>query len=163
MGVGAISDRVAEALVREGHAEPAAHSITITRERLFHVGPRKVSHQRLTPADLDRLPQGLARPRAVLYDTRRRNLIYAYDAAEPGKDIVKVAVQPNMSQSLKLGGRHRETVTSHSVRTAGYVHRPDLTGGSRYRLIEGSLETSPDDLADMGRLRPGRWEGGGEG
>ena len=74
-----------------------------------------------------------------------------------------VAVQPNMSQSLKLGGRHRETVTSHSVRTAGYVHRPDLTGGSRYRLIEGSLETSPDDLADMGRLRPGRWEGGGEG
>ena len=67
-----------------------------------------------------------------------------------------------MSQSLKVGGRPRETITSHSVRTAGYVQRHNLAE-SRYRLIEGSLEAPADDPVDMGRLRPGRWEGEGEG
>ena len=67
-----------------------------------------------------------------------------------------------MSQSLKVGDRPRETITSHSVHTAGYVQRHNLAE-SRYRLIEGSMEVPADDLADMGRLRPGRWEGEGEG
>ena len=122
------------------------------------MGPRKAPRQRLTSADLDRLPDGIARPRAVLYDTQRRGLVFAYDATAPAKEVVKVAVQPNMPQKLKLDGRPRELVTSHSVRTAGYVRRHNLAE-SRYRLIEGSLEAPADEPVDVGRLRPGRWSG----
>ena len=57
------------------------------------------------------------------------------------------------------GDRPRETVISHSVRTAGYVQVADLIPGSRYRLIEGSLEAPADEPVSVGRLRPGRWDG----
>ena len=169
MEIGAISDRVAEALEREGYEDPPAHGITITRERLYHMASahpapgrgRRRPKPRLTPADLDRLPQGLARPRAVLYDTDRRELVYAYDATAPEREVIKVVVQPNMSQSLKLGEQPRETVTSHSVRTAGYVRCHNLAE-PRYHLLDGSLEqpAADDEPVVVGRLRPGRWEGG---
>ena len=84
--------------------------------------------QALDDADLDRLPEILAEPRAVLLDTEGKSpaLLYVFDGERSGKIVVRV----NFATSRK--GQ------TNAIRTAGYVHEDHLRG-RRHVLIEGEI------------------------
>ena len=94
----------------------------------------------LDDADLDRLPAIIARPHAVLHDTERPGeLLYVFEPAIEDGRKGKVIVRVNFTDRLKLDGADRASVTTNSVRSAGYVQARDLPE-SRYRPVQGAVE-----------------------
>ena len=85
----------------------------------------------LTNADLDRLPEIMAEPRAVLFETQKRGstLLYVFDPIEDTRKG-KIAVRVNFA---------RRKGATNAVRTAGYVDSGNLRE-SRYTIIEGSVD-----------------------
>ena len=130
---------------RQGIEEQSA-TVTITRRELAHGGrpDKQARGAALTEADLDRLPTIFHQPKAVLYDTTPGGkddsyvLLYVFDSvsrATPGKAVMEL----NFSDRLKIGEAPRQRLTTHSVRTLGYVETGDLRD-PRYMLLEGSLD-----------------------
>ena len=71
-------------------------------------------------------------------DTEDRTLLYVFTPARGGGRKGKVAVRPEFSDRLRLPGEaRRQTVTTHSVRSAGYVDAANLRE-SRYRPLAGA-------------------------
>ena len=90
---------------------------------------KRARGQALDDADLDRLPEILADPRAVLLDTEVESpvLLYVFDGERSGKIVVRV----NFATSRK--GQ------TNAIRTAGYVPATNLRMG-RYTVIEGEVD-----------------------
>ena len=139
--LGFVAPQVAVALKGRNIGLQAA-AITISKPRVGHIR-RAVKGQRgarLDDADFDRLPDIIARPRAVLLDTAQGGncLIYVFDPLVPkgGRDRGKVVVRMNFEEKV---GAERERIATNSVRTAGYLEVTTLRQ-ERYVLLEGKLE-----------------------
>ena len=132
MRIGELSPAVLDGLRRLGHA-PATALVTVSRRDAAHaVRATKAPGQLVAEADIDRLPEILARPRAVLFETQRGNpmLLYVFDG--PGRKAGKIVVRIRQPAD-----RARET---NRVTTAGYVDAARLRQG-RYILLDGALDS----------------------
>ena len=119
---------------------PASKDIYISKRVLGHLlrDAKKARGAALTEADIRRLPDILANPRAVLLDTQGKGhtLLYVFDPSDLQEDreVGKVVVRVNFTERAS-----RKTVTANFVRTAGYVSVDNLKD-ARYELLEGGLE-----------------------
>ena len=119
-------------------------AVTISQSRVGHI--LRASKRRrgagLDDADFDRLPDIIARPKAVLLDTKQggNSLLYVFDPLAPqeGRDKGKVVVRMNYNEDQRHDGKKRR-VTSNSVRMAGYLSLENLHE-PKYLLLEGKLE-----------------------
>ena len=134
IAVGALSPGVVAALTERG-AQPASAAITVDRRALGHTTrpAKRARGQALTDADLDRIPEILAEPRAILFDdaTKDPALLYVFDPLDDerrGKIVVR----------LDFAAAKSEGVTN-AVRTAGYVQAHTLHAATN-TLIEGALD-----------------------
>lgn len=103
------------------------------------VGRKAARHEAagdaLTQAEWERLPAGLAAPRAVLYDTETGNLLYVIDAQD-GDRKQKIVVQADFVTKKPKG-------MVNMVRTGFKVLATDLAGGikgGKYQVIRGQVE-----------------------
>ena len=136
--VGRVDDRIAHDLKSQHGIELEERGIGWSVRELRHATrPEKTGRgSALRPADLDRVPEILARPKGVLWDTKAPSLLYVADAVDAPGRLAKIVIRPNFRDRLKIGDGPRETVTINSVRTAGYVKPGDLRE-SRYRPVGG--------------------------
>ena len=131
--VGALSAVVLAGLEARGLA-PSTARITAARRDIAHaLRDRKAARgQAVSSADIDRLPEVLARPRAVLLDAAGAApvLLYVFDAPggdRAGKFVIRVR---------RPTDRARET---NRFITAAYL-RPGNLRERRYTLLDGSLD-----------------------
>ena len=117
--------------------------VTVTRGELAHTG-RSVKIERgaaLDGADLDRLPEIIARPEDVLLDTGAENptLLFVFfpgsDADRKGKVVVRVSFH----QFLKVGTGPARKVFGNAVRTAGYAQPGNLLEYRYQSLLEQGI------------------------
>lgn len=137
--VGALSSPVLDALAARG-VVPQSGAVTVQQRVIQHMlRDSKVEAGRAAPAEqLRRLPQLLARPRAVLVERSSGELIYVFDIPEPpraGKLVIKV----DYVGKVPAPGGGRAAVVTNAVRTAGLVQLRDLRNPGRYELILGEL------------------------
>ena len=132
--VGALSAGVLAALEARGLA-PSTARITAARRDIAHaLRDRKAARgQAVSSADIDRLPEVLARPRAVLLDAGEGVpvLLYTFDAPVGGGRAGKFVIRVRRPTD-----RGRET---NRFITAGHVGIENLRGG-QYTLLDGSLD-----------------------
>ena len=143
--IGVVSTTVIDALRYHRDIIPQTALVTLSRSELAHL-QRPSKQQRgaaLNESDLDRLPEIINQPQAVLYDTKPKGkntshvLLYIFDAGDKKKG--KVVVEVDYSARLKIGGKPLKTITSNSVRTAGYVDTHNLRE-PRYIVLDGEVE-----------------------
>ena len=132
MPIGELSPKVLAGLRRLGHA-PATALVTVSRRSVAHaLRDEKPSIQLVEEADIDRLPEIVARPRAVLLETNRGNpmLLYVFDG--PGRKAGKIVVRVQQPAD-----REKET---NRMTTAGYIELDTLEDRTKYTLLDGSLD-----------------------
>ena len=132
MPIGALSPTVLAGLRRLARA-PSTALVTVSRRDAAHaVRDTKAPGQLVAEADIDRLPEILAQPRAVLLETNRGNpmLLYVFDG--PGRKAGKIVVRVRQPTD-----REGET---NKVTTAAYVDAEKLIDRSRYTLLDGALD-----------------------
>ena len=141
MVVGAIPPDALDALRGRG-IEPATAAISVARRESAHLRrpPKETRGQALSEADVDRLPEILAAPEAVLWEPGDQGLLFVFEAADPaerrkGKWFVKVDARV---QESREDGRRRPYRTN-SVRSGGYVQSGDLRD-PRYVPLTGGVE-----------------------
>ena len=122
--------------------EPATAAISVARGAVGHLrrAPKETRGQALSDADVDRLPEILAAPEAVLWEPGDQGLLFVFKAVDPaerrtGKWFVKVDARVHESRE---GGRRRPWRTN-SVRSGGYVESGDLRD-PRYVALTGGVE-----------------------
>ena len=116
-------------------------AITVSRRELSHAARADKARRgaALGEDDLDRLPEAVARPEAVLYDSEGGGeLLYVFPRAGGGGKG-KVVARVNYTAKIALDGEPRRGVTTNSVRTAGYVQSADLRD-PRYEAIMGAVK-----------------------
>ena len=140
---GAVSIFVVEFFRRRG-LEIQSTEIILTRNRLDHLR-RPAKRKRgagLSDADVAQLPEALARPKAVLFDTEsdeERTLLYVFESKTNPNKLAKITVRMEYKNKIKLPGEaKRRFATSNFIRTAGYAETHNLSP-PRYIPIEGEL------------------------
>lgn len=90
----------------------------------------------LEDADIDRFPDIIAGPDAVLLDREEKTptLIHVFSSVVAADKTGKIAVRLNFAQR-----RRGTTTVSNAFRTAGYVRKSNLRE-RRYDALEGSVE-----------------------
>ncbi len=90
------------------------------------------------PADfIRRMPEMLRKPKAVLWDKRKRNLVYVFDVpsdAKKGKFLVNVEFTQEVQRGDKLVLRKGNFVAS-----GGQVPAINLKDRAVFELVEGRL------------------------
>ena len=130
--VGAMDQEIVEWLRRREKVEVANAAITGTRGELSHAtrADKVRRGAALDDADIDRLPDVIARPDAVLYDRERPGeLLYVFSPDNAGRKAGikgKVVACVNFTAKLRLGDANRAGVTTNALRTAGYVETHNL-------------------------------------
>ena len=128
---GALPLAVVDALRQRGDP-PASAQVVVTDERLAHIerDRKRERGQGLDGADMDRLPEVLANPQAVLLDKegKGRTLLFAFSPAE--REAGKVVV--------RLDFREGKRPAANAVRSAGYVEAYNLRG-PRYVPLAGEV------------------------
>ena len=139
--MGAVPPETLDALRRRG-VEPATATISVTRGTLAHLQrpPKEARGQALAEADVDRLPEILAAPEAVLWEEEGRGLLFVFEPVDPadrrkGKWFVQVDARPHESRE----GRRRRPYRTNSIRSGGYV-QPGNLRDPRYALLAGRVE-----------------------
>ena len=141
MLIGVLSTRVMEALRDKHGVQVESAAVTVARREAHHLGrdAKTTRGAALTDADLDRLPDILATPEAVLFDTQTGDsLIYVFTPLQANPRKGKIAVRVNFTDRLKLGDAPRESLITNSVRSAGYVRTGDLPA-PRYETLTGKV------------------------
>lgn len=118
---------------------PASAAIEILDKDLLHLSrDTKAEAGKVIPTDsLMALPEILAKPKAVLYDRRKLNLIYVFDTDRDHRNG-KFAVEVGMVTKLLDQGQ-RVSRSLNRIRTAGLVERHVLTDTNTYDLLLGGL------------------------
>ena len=140
---GALPLPVVDALRKRG-VEPATAQVAIWDARLEHLTDKGGRAAALDGADLDRLPEILARPKAVLLDTSDEAkggpwLVFAFDPAADGREAGKAMVWANFTRDARKDGAARARLAANAVRSAGYLRWADLRE-RRYVVLDGALE-----------------------
>ena len=142
MVVGALSPSVLEALRKMHRIQVQSAAVTVTRREVHHLrrNAKATRGTVLADADLDRLPGILASPEAVLFDTGTEDtLTYVFTPSPPNQRKGKIAVRVNFTDRLKLGEGVRQSMTTNSMRSAGYVDAANLRE-ARYATLLGNVE-----------------------
>jgi len=137
--VGAVSPHLVEVMAEAGHTLASA-GITVTDRAILHIlaDGKAVRGAGITLAELQRLPQILAAPAAVLEDVRDGALLYVFDGGAQEARRGKFVVRVNYREKALIAGQ-RGVLVSNAVRTAGWVPRNVLATPSQYRVVEGTL------------------------
>lgn len=134
---GALTPEVVDFLIARD-LPPQTASITLGDAELLHLWRDTKAARGATIAhdDLLRLPQILAQPRAILFDSEDPALLYVFD---PGgaEGAGKIVVRVNYVVKANIGGKRAKPVTN-SVRTAGIATKGDLVA-RRYVVVSGKL------------------------
>ena len=139
--VGVMDRETLEWLRIEKNTEVTNAAVTVTRSGLSHAGRAEKAARgaALDDADLDRLPDIITRPDAVLYDTEREGeLVYVFTPTNDPERKGKIVVRVNYTDRLRLDEAGRASVITNSIRTAGYVAAHNLRE-SRYERIKGEV------------------------
>ena len=142
MLIGVLSTHVMEALRDKHGIQVESAGVTVARREAHHLGrdAKRTRGAALTDADLDRLPDILAAPEAVLFDTQTGDsMIYVFTPLQVDLRKGKIAVRVNFTDRLKMGDAPRESLTTNSVRSAGYVRIGDLSA-PRYEPLTGEVK-----------------------
>lgn len=139
--VGVIPPTVLDGLTKQLKGEPASALITLFDDDAFHwlrdakAGARTKSGlpKALTATDLMRLPEILAKPEGVYWDTQSEALAFAFAAADPRHGKVVVLVDQVRKVRGADGARVKEIF--NTVRTGGY-ERPETLGSARYVRLD---------------------------
>ena len=140
MLIGELSAGVMNALRNKHGIQVESATVTVARREAHHLGrdAKTTRGAALTDSDLDRLPDILAAPEAVLFDTQTGDsLIYVFTPAGAVRLKGKIAVRVNFREKLKLGEAPRQALTTNSLRSAGYVTAANLREG-RYANLQGA-------------------------
>lgn len=141
---GALSSALVEQLKQRGK-EAATAAIVVTDAGLRHI-LRDVKQQARTQAgevkansaaDLERLPDLLSQPQAILWDTQKNNLLYVYPASSGRSGKLTVEVNYQIKTRDPQGQRQRMEV--NSVVSAGTTDAWSVKG-RRYVLLQGHLD-----------------------
>lgn len=137
--VGVLPVEVIRALrQRATPVEVSASLVTITQAQLNHL--RRDSKQArgaaLSEADIERLPDIIAEPEAVLWDNEEPGLLFAFNASE--KKAGKFFLRIEFAAQIKIAPARKQRLTTNAVRSAGYVEKRMLEM-KRYQLVKGNL------------------------
>lgn len=148
--VGILPTQVLEGLTRlqaeglAGAALPKSAVVTLSERNAIHWLRDAKADARtadglpraLTVADLKRLPAMVARPQAILWDTRTQALIYVFAPTDPvtgGGRLAKAVVRIDYVSRVD-----RQRITGNEVISGGYEDPKDLRS-KRYRLLQGKI------------------------
>lgn len=140
--VGVLPVEVIRALrQRPNPIEVSASLVTITQQALGHL--RRDSKRKrgatLSEDDIERLPDIIAKPEAVLWDNEERpGLLFAFNASEEGK-AGKFFLRVEFAAQIKIAPTEKQPLTTNAVRSAGYVDTHNLSG-QRYQVLIGELQ-----------------------
>lgn len=137
--VGAIDQKTLQALARAG-IEPQSGAITVSQSAIGHAlrDVKSQSGSAIALADLQRMPDLIARPSAVLLDRRDGSLIYVFDAGnadQRGKLVIRI----DFAEKARPPGQQKQTIVTNAFRTAGIVETRNLADTNVYQLLTGSL------------------------
>ena len=96
----------------------------------------KPADQKLTEEIIRRMPEDLAKPRAVLWDRKKGKLSYVFDV--PGDRKGKYIVNVDVVRKLQRGDKIVEQRGNFTA-SGGRVQRDALTDSNTYDLVEGKL------------------------
>lgn len=137
--VGVLPVEVIRALrQRPNPIKVSASLVTITQAQLNHLR-RDAKRKRgadLSAKDIERLPDIIAKPQAVLWDKEEQGLLFVM--ALDGKKQGKVFIRVEYSRDTKLAKSDKQRMITNSIRSAGYV-RPEDIKVRRYEIITGNL------------------------
>ena len=115
----------------------------MARRELAHLArPAKQARgYALSEADIDRLPEVIANPQAVLYEPEDRGLLFIFEPTDPaarrkGKWFVRVDTRV---QEQRATDARRRPYRTNSIRSAGYVQTENLHD-PRYFLLTGEVD-----------------------
>ena len=119
--------------------EVSASLVTITQAQLNHLrrDSKQASGAALSEADIDRLPDIIAEPEAVLWDNEERpGLLFAFSESEgkAGKFFLRV----EFAAQIKIAPAEKQPLTTNAVRSAGYVDVHNLRE-QRYQILTGDI------------------------
>lgn len=128
--IGAVSERSLAALAEAGVTLDSA-ALSIEQREVSHLLARQRKGDKAKPrSEVYALPERLAKPDAVLYDSRPGAEAILYAWRTEGGRFIRVAVRPN----FKLRGEQY----TNAVRSGHVVDRDNLSG-KFIRLLEGKL------------------------
>ena len=87
-------------------------------------------------ADIERLPDIIAEPEALLWDNEEPGLLFAFNASE--KKAGKFFLRVEFAAQIKIAPARKQRLTTNAVRSAGYVDAHNLDK-RRYELLAGKL------------------------
>lgn len=137
--VGALSPVLVKRLTERGHA-PSTAAITVLDKDIAHLGrdSKKAGNRALALEDIERLPEIIGKPQAVLWDKTNPALIYAYDPAGDDRHG-KVIVRVNYGVKVRDGDGKRQEIQTNKVTTGGLVPLESLRNAGLFELIWGAL------------------------
>lgn len=139
--IGALTPEVVGYLTKARNAAPQSAAIAIDDAKLAHlVRDAKLDAGKSVPLEyVQRLPELLADPAAILWDEEKQTLLYVFNVAEDAKGRTgKIVVAVDYVRKTRQPGGTREIVTENRVISGGLVQAVNLRE-SRYVLIEGAL------------------------
>ena len=140
-GMGVLQVEVIRALrQRPNPVEVSASLVTITQAQLNHLrrDTKRMRGAVLSTEDIERLPDIIAKPEAVLWDNEEQpGLLFVFNA--PGEKAGKFFLRVEFAAQIKIAPAEKQSLTTNAVRSAGYVDAHDLNK-QRYELLTGKLE-----------------------
>jgi SPP1 gp7 family putative phage head morphogenesis protein len=139
VAVGALNWDVLEALAERGIL-PESAAVTLTQKEAVHMlRDAKVDAGKAVPIDfLRRIPELIARPKAILIDRRDKSLLYVFDVAGESRKG-KLAIQIDFTRKARKPGGKPEKITTNSIKTAGLVSERNLMDAKQYDLVFGKI------------------------
>jgi SPP1 gp7 family putative phage head morphogenesis protein len=137
--IGALTPAVVSYLSKARNAAPQSAAIAIDDAKLSHlVRDAKSNAGKSVPLEyVQRLPELLADPAAILWDEEKQTLLYVFNVVEDAKGRTgKIVVAVDYVRKTRQPGGTREIVTENRVISGGLVQAVNLKE-SRYVLISG--------------------------
>ena len=137
--VGVLPVEVIRALrQRPNPIEVSASLVTIAQAQLNHLrrDTKRMRDAALSIEDIERLPEIIAEPKAVLWDNEEQGLLFVMAAT--GKKQGKVFIRVEYARDTKLAKSDKQKMITNSIRSAGYV-RPEDIKVRRYEILTGNL------------------------
>jgi hypothetical protein len=132
-------DNEVKAFLKSKGITPAKDSITVLDMHLTHMAcnAKRAAGKSVPDEMLRHMPEILGNPKAVLWDKKKGNLLYAFDVPD-GPKKGKFVVEVDFNIKVFSEGRRQEVVTN-SVKTGGMVGRDHLIDTNSYDVIKGGL------------------------
>ena len=93
----------------------SASLVTITRAALNHLrrDSKRERGAALAQADIERLPDIIAKPQAILWDKDKNNLLFTFGPSDIRTKQAKVAVEVEYPDRIKLLNVKRQAITAN--------------------------------------------------